>query len=77
MDLDGKGRVRPDNASTRGVIWGSSICNGTLTIKTEDDSEIAYVTKAKQYWAFSDYGGIGRRIVRGIRGSGFDVFKRW
>ena len=73
-----KGRVRPDNASTRGVIWGSSICNeGTLTIKTEDDSEIAYVTKAKQYWAFSDYGGIGRRIVRGIRGSGFDIFKRW
>jgi hypothetical protein len=74
----GDGRVRTNNVTTRGVIWSSSLCNdGDLNIKTEDINGTAYVTKGKVYWNFPDNGGIGRRIIRGIRGSGFDIFKRW
>ena len=73
-----EGRVRPRNASIRGVLWSSAICNqGSLQILTEDDNGTAYTTQAQQYWNFADNGGIGKRIVRGIRGSGFDIFKRW
>ena len=74
----GEGRIRPRNASIRGVLWSSAICNqGSLEITTEDDNGTAYTTQAQQYWDFADNGGIGKRIVRGIRGSGFDIFKRW
>ena len=73
-----QGRIRPINASIRGVLWSSAICNkGNLKITTEADDGTASTTQAKQYWNFSDNGGIGKRIVRGIRGSGFDIFKRW
>ena len=73
-----EGRIRPRNASIRGVLWSSAICNqGNLKITTEDNGGTAYTTQARQYWDFADNGGIGKRIVRGIRGSGFDIFKRW
>ena len=72
------GRVRPTNVTSRGVIWASSICNtGDTTITSEDDNDTPYAGVAKTYWNISDYAGIGRRTVRGIRGSGFDIFKRW
>ena len=73
-----EGRIRPKNASIRGVLWSSAICNqGNLKITTEDDGGTAYTTQARQYWNISENEGIGKRIIRGIRGSGFDIFKRW
>ena len=72
------GRIRPSNATLRGVIWASSICpSGSTTITTKNEDDIAYVDQAKSYWEFPATAGIGKRIVRGIRGSGFDIFKRW
>ena len=73
-----EGRIRSKNASIRGVLWSSAICNqGNLKITTEDDGGTAYTTQARQYWNISENEGIGKRIIRGIRGSGFDIFKRW
>ncbi|WP_413442565.1 hypothetical protein [Synechococcus sp. MIT S1220] len=72
------GRIRPGEAQLRGVIWASAVCpNGDTTVITQNNDGIAYVDQAKTYWGFPASGGIGRRIVRGIRGSGFDIFKRW
>ncbi|WP_037990806.1 hypothetical protein [Synechococcus sp. CC9616] len=72
------GRVRPVNASMQGVIWASSLCaQGDLTVTSENSGGTAFVDQAKTYWNIPTTGGIGRRIVRGIRGSGFDIFKRW
>ncbi len=72
------GRIRPSDAQLRGVIWASAVCpNGDTTVITQNKDGIAYVDQAKTYWEFPATGGIGRRIVRGIRGSGFDIFKRW
>ena len=72
------GRVRTQNVETRGVIWASSLCSGgDLTVTSQDSDGNAYVEQARDYWNFPNTGGIGRRIVRGIRGSGFDIFKRW
>lgn len=71
------GRVHAENVSMKGAIWASSLCSeGVLAVSTADD-ESAYVDEFKTYWNFSNTEGIGRRIVRGIRGSGFDIFKRW
>ena len=73
-----RGRVRPSNVTSRGMIWASSICNtGDTTIISEDANKTPYASVAKNDWNISDYAGIGRRTVRGIRGSGFDIFKRW
>ena len=72
------GRIRPSTATLRGVIWASSICPiGDTTVITQNSDGIAYVDQAKTYWDFPSTGGVGKRIVRGIRGSGFDIFKRW
>ena len=72
------GRVRAKNVNMEGAIWASSLCSeGSLAVSTEDDAKSAYVDEFKTYWNFSNTEGIGRRIVRGIRGSGFDIFKRW
>ncbi len=72
------GLIRPSDAKLRGVIWASAVCpNGDTTVITQNNDGIAYVDQAKTYWEFPSTGGIGRRIVRGIRGSGFDIFKRW
>ena len=72
------GRVRTKDVAMRGVIWASSLCTeGDLTMTSQDSSGNAFVEQARDYWNFPATGGIGRRIVRGIRGSGFDIFKRW
>ena len=72
------GRIRPNDAQLRGVIWASAVClNGDTTVTTENNDGIPYVDQAKTFWEFPTTGGIGKRIVRGIRGSGFDIFKRW
>ena len=76
------GRVRPKNASMNGIIWASSICpEGTLNLSTEgannEGATEAFVLQGKSLWNWSDRAGLGRRIVRGIRGSGLDIFKRW
>ncbi len=72
------GRVHAKNVNMEGAIWASSLCSeGSLAVSTEDDAKSAYVDEFKTYWNFSNTEGIGRRIVRGIRGSGFDIFKRW
>ncbi|QNI93961.1 putative conserved membrane protein [Synechococcus sp. A15-127] len=76
------GRVRPKNANINGIIWVSAICpDGKLNLTTEgtnNEGKIeAYVLQGKSLWNWSDRAGLGRRVVRGIRGSGLDIFKRW
>ena len=76
------GRIRPSDATLRGVIWGSSICaTGNTTVITQGNNASGvsspYTNQARAYWEIPSTGGIGKRTVRGIRGSGFDIFKRW
>ena len=71
------GQVHTKDITMKGAIWASSLCTeGTFTVNTTDNKG-AYVDEFKTYWNFSNIEGIDRRIVRGIRGSGFDIFKRW
>ena len=78
-----RGRVSiKDQAEMRGVIWASSICgsgSASLNLITANDSSEAYVDSANALWGWPEIGftGYGRRTIRGIRGSGFDIFKRW
>ena len=76
------GRVRPKNASMNGIIWASAICpEGIFNLTTEgvnnEGTTEAFALQGKSLWNWSDRAGLGRRIVRGIRGSGLDIFKRW
>ncbi|HJN36990.1 MAG TPA: hypothetical protein QF626_10795 [Prochlorococcaceae cyanobacterium Fu_MAG_50] len=75
-----KGRVNlVGDVQMRGVIWASSVCtSGSLQLTTAENN-VPYVNKAIALWNWPAIGfkGFGRTIVRGIRGTGYDIFKRW
>ena len=79
-----KGTVSLQNDTTlRGMIWSHSFCsnNHRLSISTETQSNTAstLMQKASDLWKWSRKGfsGYGKRITRGIRGTGLDQFQRF
>lgn len=76
-----RGTVKPFNdAYLHGVIWAHSICanDGNIQLVTENDSETV-IKASDTLWKWTEKGfpGYGRMVARGIRGTGFDIFRRW
>ena len=63
-----------------GIIWAQNICTRdyTFTLKTFDNNG-SVVEAANTLWSWPDKGfpGYGQMVVRGIRGTGLDTFRRW
>ena len=82
-----KGTVKPttDDDGTEnelhGIVWAQNICtsDGNLTLKSIDDSSMSVVREANTLWKWEEKGfpGYGQMVVRGIRGTGLDTFRRW
>ena len=76
-----RGVVKPfSDAALNGVIWAHSICAGSGDIQLiTETSNGSVINAANTLWQWSDKGfpGYGRMVTRGIRGSGFDTFRRW
>ena len=72
-------RVNLKNATIMGTIWADSVCNSGTTSLTSTDGSKQYVELAEEIWEWESIGfyGIGRRIIRGIRGSEYDIFRVW
>lgn len=72
------GTVSIDNdASMRGLVWTQNICgnNNKLTI---DSAEVIQDTEKAWKWRENNlWGGNGRQTIRGIRGSGMDLFEKF
>ena len=86
-----KGTVRPSQATLHGVIWAQNICTSGVVealklytdnsqlIAEEEDPVVSVITAADDLWQWTDRGfkGYGQMVVRGIRGTGLDTFRRW
>lgn len=80
-----KGKVELNADTTiNGIIWANSICtgpsNGTtyeLTISTDGTNNKPVVENAEELWGWDDQKRYGRKVVRGVRGTGFDTFTRF
>ena len=76
-----KGTVRPSTAaSLHGVIWAHNICTSDVdfTLKTSNSGK-SVVEQANTLWQWEEkrFPGYGQMVVRGIRGTGLDTFRRW
>ena len=76
-----RGVVKPfSDAALNGVIWAHSICagDGNIQLITETNRGTV-IGEADSLWQWSEKGfpGYGRMVTRGIRGTGFDTFRRW
>ena len=49
------------------------------TLKSVNDSSMSVVREANTLWQWEEKGfpGYGQMVVRGIRGTGLDTFRRW
>ncbi|MDA9739863.1 hypothetical protein N9U66_00555 [Synechococcus sp. AH-736-M20] len=80
-----KGKVELNADTTmKGIIWANSICtgpsNGTtydLTITTDGTNNKPVVENAEELWGWDHQKRYGRKVVRGVRGTGFDTFTRF
>ena len=76
-----RGVVKPfSDAALNGVIWAHSICAGEGDIQLiTETSRGTVIEAANSLWQWSEKGfpGYGRMVTRGIRGTGFDTFRRW
>jgi hypothetical protein len=78
-----RGTVRPSTAaSLHGVIWARNICTSSVdfNLKTSDsNSGKSVVEQANTAWKWEEkrFPGYGQMVVRGIRGTGLDTFRRW
>jgi hypothetical protein len=76
-----RGTVKPfSDAYLHGVIWAHSICanDGNIQLVTENNGETV-IKASDSLWKWTEKGfpGYGRMVARGIRGTGFDIFRRW
>ncbi|MDA7677065.1 hypothetical protein N8563_00945 [bacterium] len=76
-----KGTLRPSgNATLHGVIWAQNICTSDTQFTLETSESNKPVVEAMyELWGWRDKGfpGYGQMVVRGIRGTGLDTFRRW
>ena len=84
MLLMRNGTVSLQNDTTlRGMIWGHSFCSNNhrlaLSAETQSSTASTLMQTASDLWQWSRKGfsGYGRRITRGIRGTGLDQFQRF
>tara|TARA_B100000073_G_scaffold272608_1_gene232337 strand:- start:2824 stop:4557 length:1734 start_codon:yes stop_codon:yes gene_type:complete len=84
MLLMRNGTVSLRNDTTlRGMIWSHSFCSNNhrlvLSAETQGNASSTLMQKASDLWQWSRKGfsGYGRRITRGIRGTGLDQFQRF
>ena len=66
-----------EDTTIHGLIWAQNICgnNHSLTVKSQsvvDDAERVWKWRENDLW-----GGNGRQTIRGIRGSGMDLFEKF
>ena len=66
-----------EDTTIHGLIWAQNICgnNHSLTVKSQsvvDDAERVWKSRENDLW-----GGNGRKTIRGIRGSGMDLFEKF
>lgn len=79
-----KGKVELNADTTmNGIIWANSICTGPsngrtydLTLSTNGNNK-PVVENAEELWGWDDQKRYGRKVVRGVRGTGFDTFTRF
>ena len=76
-----KGTVRPTaDATLHGVIWAQNICTVGTDFSLETSASNQPVVEAAYElwnWKDKDFPGYGQMVVRGIRGTGLDTFRRW
>ena len=76
-----KGTVKPSGVTTlHGLVWAQNICANTSTFTLNSAlSGQSVVKDANTLWQWEEKGfpGYGQMVVRGIRGTGLDTFRRW
>ncbi len=66
------------DAQLKGIIWAHDICAGDHGIElTTETGEKSIIESAQTLWGWKPEQGYGRMVLRGIRGTGLDVFKRF
>lgn len=64
-----------------GLIWADGICtnNGSFSLITDTKNNGNLIRDINNLWGWSQKGfaGYGQTVVRGIRGTGLDTFRRW
>ena len=66
------------DAQLKGIIWAHDICAGDHGIElTTEIGEKSIIESAQTLWGWKPEQGYGRMVLRGIRGTGLDVFKRF
>ena len=80
-----KGKVElSSDTNLNGVIWANSICAGAesgplyqLSMNTDGQSNKSIFENAEDYWDWDERKRYGRKVIRGVRGTGFDTFTRF
>ena len=66
------------DAQLKGIIWAHDICAGDHGIElTTEIGEKSIIESAQTLWGWKPEQGYGRTLLRGIRGTSLDVFKRF
>jgi hypothetical protein len=83
-----KGTVAINSDTTlKGTIWANNICTQSshkldletkYVIKTaKGDLTKSVIKSAEEFWEWDEQKRYGRKVIRGIRGTGFDTFTRF
>ena len=69
------------NTNLNGLIWADGICtnSGEFSLITDTKSSSNLIRDINELWGWSQKGfsGFGQTVIRGIRGTGLDTFRRW
>ena len=69
------------NTKLNGLIWADGICTNagpfSLITDTPGDSSVVRDLNEQWNWESQNFPGYGQMVTRGIRGTGFDTFRRW
>ena len=69
------------NTNLNGLIWADGICtnSGEFSLVTDTKNSSNVIRDINDLWGWSSKGfaGYGQTVIRGIRGTGLDTFRRW
>ena len=69
------------NTYLNGLIWADGICTniGEFSLITDTKNSSNLIRDINELWGWSQKGfsGFGQTVIRGIRGTGLDTFRRW
>ena len=65
-----------------GLIWADAICTekkNSFSLVTDNINGSSVVRDLYQQWDWEEknFPGYGQMVIRGIRGTGLDTFRRW